>query len=52
MAPPMRIRSAVVIRLPIASNLSATFAPPSTTTYGRRMSAVSRLSAATSAWTR
>gem|GEM_PF-3909345 len=51
-APPMRIRSAAVIRLPIASNLSATLAPPSTTTYGRRMSAVSRLSAATSAWTR
>ena len=52
MAPPTRIRSAVVIMLPIASNLSVTFAPPSTTTYGRRMSAVSRRSAATSAWTR
>ena len=52
MAPPTRIRSAAVIRLPNASNLSATLAPPSATTYGRRMSAVSRLSAPTSVWTR
>ena len=35
MAPPTRIRSALEIRLPNASNLSATLAPPSTTTYGR-----------------
>ena len=52
MAPPTRIRSAVAIRLPNASNLSATLAPPSTTTYGRWICAVSRRSAATSAWTR
>ena len=32
MAPPTRIRSATAIRLPNASNLSATLAPPSTTT--------------------
>ena len=52
MAPPTRILSALASRLPITGNLSATFAPPSTTAYGRLMFSVSRRSAAVSACTR
>src|SRR4051794_9441180 len=48
MPPPMSSRSTLPSRLAMTPSLSETFAPPSTTTYGRRGFSVSRLSTPTS----
>ena len=50
-APPISSRSAEPSRLPMTPSLSETFAPPSTTAYGRSASVVRRRSTLTSAST-